>query len=76
MPYANNNQLPENVKKVLPAHAQVIFREAFNSAYREYQDPDSRRQDASREEVALKVAWAAVKKKYAKGADEKWHPIK
>lgn len=76
MPYGNTNSLPESVRRVLPAHAQAIFREAFNSAYNEYKDPKERRGNASREEVARKVAWAAVKKKYAKGDDEKWHPIK
>ncbi len=33
-----------------------------------------RRGDDSREEVAHKVAWAAVKKEYEKGDDDKWHP--
>ncbi len=76
MPYGDIKFLPENVRRVLPAHAQAIFKEAYNSAYDEYKDPKERRDDATREEVARKVAWAAVKKKYAKGADEKWHPIK
>lgn len=76
MPYGSIDSLPENVRKVLPAHAQAIFREAFNSAYEEYKDPDERRGDDSREDVARKVAWAAVKKQYAKGDDGKWHPIK
>ena len=34
---------------------------------------DERRGDADREEVSHRVAWAAVKKKYEKGADDKWH---
>ncbi len=76
MPYANSSSLPENVRKVLPVHAQAIFREAFNSAYDEYKSPKDRRDDDSREDVARKVAWSAVKKKYAKGADEKWHLVK
>lgn len=76
MTYGNINSLPEGVRRVLPAHAQSIFREAFNSAYNEYKDPKERRGRVSRDEVARKVAWAAVKKKYSKGADERWHPIK
>jgi cation transport regulator len=75
MPYKTNADLPENVTNVLPKHAQDIFRAAFNSAYEEYKDPEDRRDDADREEVARKVAWTAVKKKYEKGDDDKWHPI-
>lgn len=73
MPYNSTSELPESVKNVLPAHAQDIYKEAFNSAYDEYKDPDERRDDASREEVSHRVAWSAVKNSYEKGADEKWH---
>ncbi len=76
MPYSTNEDLPENVTNVLPEHAQDIFREAFNSAYDEYKDPEDRRGDASRDETARRVAWAAVKKKYKKGEDDKWHPLR
>ena len=70
-----NNDLPENVTDVLPKHAQDIFREAFNSAYDEYKDPEDRRGDDGRDDTARRVAWAAVKKKYKKGDDNKWHPL-
>lgn len=73
MPYSTIAELPESVKNVLPKHAQDIYKEAFNSAWDEYKDPEERRDDASREEVSHRVAWAAVKKKYAKGDDERWH---
>lgn len=66
MPYKTNKDLPENVVHVLPVHAQDIYREAFNHAWQEYANPEERRGDASREETAHKVAWAAVKKKYKK----------
>lgn len=75
MPYKTIADLPENVTNVLPKHAQEIFKEAFNNAYDEYKAADDRRGDDSREDVARKVAWAAVKKKYEKGDDERWHPI-
>ena len=74
MPYHSINDLPDNVTNVLPKHAQEIFKEAFNSAYDEYKDPEDRRGDESRENVARKVAWNAVKHSYEKGADDKWHP--
>ena len=74
MPYSSRDELPENVKSVLPDHAQDIYKEAFNSAYDEYKSPKDRRGDESQEEVAHKVAWSAVKKTYAKGKDDRWHP--
>lgn len=74
MPYRSKKELPESVKSVLPPHAQKIYQEAFNSAYDEYKKPSERRGDASREETAHKVAWAAVKRKYEKGEDDRWHP--
>ena len=74
MPYQSASELPDSVKNVLPKHAQDIYKEAFNSAYDEYKDPEDRRGDADREEVAHKVAWSAVKKAgYEKGDDDKWH---
>lgn len=73
MPYSQISELPDSVKNVLPSHAQDIYKEAFNSAYDEYKSPSDRRSDESREEVAHKVAWSAVKQKYAKGDDGKWH---
>ena len=69
MPYKTNKDLPENVTHVLPAHAQDIYREAFNHAWQEYASPEERRGDASREETAHKVAWSAVKKIYEKSGD-------
>jgi cation transport regulator len=74
MPYASRSDLPENVTNVLPAHAQDIYKEAFNSAWDEYKDPDDRKKGGSREETAHRVAWSAVKQKYEKGDDDKWHP--
>lgn len=73
MPYERIRDLPEPVRDHVPRHAQEIYKEAFNSAWEQYQDPDERRGDASREEVAHRVAWAAVKEKYQKGEDGHWH---
>lgn len=75
MPFNKADDLPESVKRVLPHHAQDIYKSAFNSAYEEYKDPEDRRDDADREEVSHRVAWAAVKHKYQKGDDGQWHPI-
>ena len=73
MPYKSIDELPESVRNALPGHAQEIYVEAFNNAYREYANPRSRRGDSDREETAHKVAWSAVKKAgYQKGSDGDW----
>jgi cation transport regulator len=71
MPYDTLEELPENVKNVLPKQAQEIYKEAYNSAWDHYEDPQDRRADQSREETAHKVAWSAVKDVYEK-KDGKW----
>ncbi len=74
MPYSKREDLPPNVKSVLPDHAQDIYKEAFNHAYDEYKDPKDRSAGGTREEAAHRVAWSAVKRKYQKNDDDKWHP--
>ncbi len=71
MPYEKTSDLPAPVKDHLPPHAQEIYRSAFNNAWEEYKSSQDRRDDSSREEVAHKVAWTAVKNKYKKQGD-KW----
>jgi len=66
VPYQTLDELPENVKSVLPEHAREIYLAAFNNAWEEYRKPEDRRGDSSHEEVAHKVAWAAVKQQYEK----------
>lgn len=74
MPYKTINELPENVRDVLPHHAQEIFKEAFNSAYNQYDAAQERRGDDTRETVGFKVAWSAVKKAgYEKQSDGNWN---
>ncbi|MDP1700260.1 MAG: ChaB family protein [Aestuariivirga sp.] len=60
MPYASNTDLPASVKSHLPEHAQDIFRAAFNHAF------ESHRGDPRLEEIAHRIAWAAVKRQYEK----------
>jgi cation transport regulator len=74
MPYSRISELPAPVRDHLPHHAQEIYKEAFNSAWDQYDTPQERRGDADREETAHKVAWTAVKQKYGKGDDGDWHP--
>lgn len=70
MPYKSIEALPESVKTNLPKHALEIYLAAFNNAWDEYRNAEDRRGDSSREEVAHKVAWAAVKQQYVKSSGE------
>jgi len=65
MPYRDNDDLPDSVRRHLPPHAQDIYREAFNHAFAAH-DGDPRQ-----EEAAHRIAWAAVKRSYAK-IGEQW----
>ena len=62
MPYAANSDLPPAVRDHLPGHAQDIFRAAFNNAWARHAD----RGQAEQEEIAHRIAWAAVKRRYRK----------
>jgi len=72
MPYDTRKELPESVQNVLPAHGQDIYKEAYNSAWEQYDDPEDRDGDDTREEVAHQVAWSAVKNVYEKNDDGDW----
>jgi len=72
MPYKSISELPESVKDSLPKHGQEIYKEAFNSAYDQYDEPEERRGDDTREETAHKVAWAAVKNSYERVEQGEW----
>lgn len=63
MPYERITSLPDSVKDNLPKHAQEIYKEAYNSAWEQYDHEEER---------AHRVAWAAVKQKYHKNDDGKW----
>src|SRR5215211_4908665 len=59
----------------LPSHAQKIYTKAHKNALKQYASPSRRRggKRQSKEQVAHKVAWSAVKKEYKKKGD-KWVP--
>ena len=64
---------PSSIEQIhsLPEHAQEIYKKAHANALEQYQKPEKRRggKRESAEQVAHKVAWAAVKKKYEKEGD-------
>lgn len=67
MPYCFNEDLPASVQNHLSAHAQDIYREAFNHAYAAHAG------EADCERRAHMIAWAAVKRSYVKHGDA-WVP--
>lgn len=58
----------------LPSHAQHIYRRAHKNALKQYSSPSKRRggRRQSREQVAHKVAWSAVKKAGYRKEGNKW----
>jgi cation transport regulator len=64
VPCATTSDLPLAARR-LPPHAQEIFLSAFNNAWQSYADRGPR----EREEIAFRVAWAAVRQHYHKRGD-------
>ena len=62
MPYASNKDLPDAIKDALPAEAQDIWRNAFNSALEKNKDDDQ----------SATIAWGAVKNAGWTKEGEKW----
>ncbi|BAU46887.1 cation transporter [Sulfurifustis variabilis] len=62
-PYDDIADLPPRVRAHLPGHAQEIYLAAFNHAWQQHAD------EARREEIAHRIAWAAVKRVYEKTGD-------
>jgi cation transport regulator len=73
MPYTRKRELPKQAKNILPSRAQEIYKDAYNHAFDTYKSKSKSRGNESQEETASKVAWSAVKKKYQKGDDGRWH---
>jgi cation transport regulator len=63
MPYQSNVDLPAFVHDHLQSHAQALYRAAFNHAY------EAHAGDPRQEEIAHRIAWAAVKRSYTKVGD-------
>ena len=61
MPYKTIAELPQGVK-VLPSHAQSIWRNVFNQ----------QESAGKSEEIAVKSAWSQVKNSYKKNPEGKW----
>ena len=68
MPYQSNADLPMSIRRHLPLPAQEVYRRVFNHAW------DTYARDLWQEEIAHRVAWAAVKRQFHKGDDGDWEP--
>ena len=68
MPYSSVAELPTGVKSSLPKHAQDIYKAAFNSAWDDH--PEASREE--KEQIAHRIAWSAVKRKYERDGSGRW----
>ena len=72
MPYEDVTLLPHEVRRVLPANAQEMYRLAYNIAWREYAEPFQRKGDNDHETTAQKFAWEIVQQAYECGNGGVW----
>jgi len=61
-PFATNADLPVSVKNRLPAHAQEVFRGAYNRCLEEFGDV----------EHARRMAWGSVSRLFREKSDGTW----
>lgn len=71
MPYTRLSELPDGIRRRLPAQAQEIYKSTFNQVWRHYKHSDDP-QGGSREETSHKIAWSAVKQQYVKSSQNEW----
>jgi len=64
MPYFSNSVLPSHVRAKLSAAAQNTYRHAYNRAWQ------ARPHDASRKQIADRIAWEAVRSKHQEAGAE------
>jgi cation transport regulator len=65
VPYTSNQDLPRSVREPCRPTPRTFNRSAFNAAWRTYGETDP----AHIKEIAYRVAWAAVKRRYRKLGD-------
>lgn len=60
MPHASDDDLPPGVRRHLPEHARHVWGTAFDSAWASHAG------EARQEEIAFRIAWAAVERSSAR----------
>lgn len=73
MHYPKNSDLPESIRADLPAHAQDVYRTAFNKAWESYDEPRAVVEvEESRLAMADNAAWAAVNERFYFNELQEW----
>jgi cation transport regulator len=75
MPFNTVDELPCELRRDLPRHAQELYVKAYNDAWEKYEDPNRRLGGGSREEIAQKVAWEEVEKEYVRDENGNWRRL-
>jgi cation transport regulator len=70
--YASVEYLPDSVRRELPAAAQEIYRQAFNTCYMLYDEPEDRYDENSRLASCHAFAWGKVKQTYSRIRSGQW----
>jgi cation transport regulator len=73
MPYHDLAELPKRIKDSLPLEAQELYKKAHNRAWDEYKDPKKRSGQETLDEIADRIALAAVEKEYERDHRGNWH---
>lgn len=73
MRYDKNSDLPDDIKKDLPIHAQDIYRKTFNGAWDQYEETKTVvNVEESRAANADKAAWDAVHERFYVNEFDEW----
>jgi len=62
MAYVSNENLPRELREILPAQAQTIYRETYNTEFELYEDKNR----------ADQMAWNAIRKEYEPQKNGSW----
>jgi cation transport regulator len=74
MRYESIEDLPSTIRDVLPEEAQEIYLEAYNESVDDYEEWEGG--EMSRESVANRDAWHAVKQEFVKNEEtQRWYRI-
>jgi cation transport regulator len=72
MSYKTIEDLPADMRRVLPKVALEAYLKAYNEALEDFKNPVKRRFGDPIEDVASRIAWIAVKKKFVKDDLGSW----
>ena len=72
MPFSAIDELPVALQVSLPEEAQEIYCTAYNQAWDQYEDPNKRHGNGSREMAAHRKAWEAVQREFEQDVHGRW----